>query len=74
VGGANIPIVHYFDHSYLEEEKSMILTIIICTVNSVHNNQIWISANSVHNNQIWISANSVHNNQIWISANRAQNN
>jgi hypothetical protein len=24
VGGANIQIVHYFDHSYLEEEKSMI--------------------------------------------------
>ena len=26
MGGANIPIVHYFDHSYLEEEKSMILS------------------------------------------------
>jgi hypothetical protein len=24
VGGANIQIVHYFDHGYLEEEKSMI--------------------------------------------------
>jgi hypothetical protein len=24
VGGANIQIVHYFDHVYLEEEKSMI--------------------------------------------------
>jgi len=24
VGGTNIQIVHYFDHSYLEEEKSMI--------------------------------------------------
>jgi hypothetical protein len=24
VGGANIQIVHYFDHSYVEEEKSMI--------------------------------------------------
>jgi hypothetical protein len=24
MGGANIQIVHYFDHSYLEEEKSMI--------------------------------------------------
>jgi hypothetical protein len=24
VGGANIQIVHYFDHSYLEEEKSVI--------------------------------------------------
>jgi hypothetical protein len=24
VGGANIQIVHYFDHSYLEEEKPMI--------------------------------------------------
>jgi hypothetical protein len=24
VGGANIQIVHYFGHSYLEEEKSMI--------------------------------------------------
>ena len=24
VGGANIQIVHYFDHAYLEEEKSMI--------------------------------------------------
>jgi hypothetical protein len=24
VGGVNIQIVHYFDHSYLEEEKSMI--------------------------------------------------
>jgi hypothetical protein len=23
VGGANIQIVHYFDHGYLEEEKSM---------------------------------------------------
>ena len=26
VGGANIQIVHYFDHGYLEEEKSMIHT------------------------------------------------
>jgi hypothetical protein len=25
VEGANIQIVHYFDHGYLEEEKSMIL-------------------------------------------------
>jgi hypothetical protein len=24
VGGANIQIVYYFDHGYLEEEKSMI--------------------------------------------------
>jgi hypothetical protein len=24
VGGANIQIVHYFDHGYLDEEKSMI--------------------------------------------------
>ena len=24
VGGANIQIFHYFDHGYLEEEKSMI--------------------------------------------------
>jgi hypothetical protein len=24
VGGANIQIAHYFDHGYLEEEKSMI--------------------------------------------------
>jgi hypothetical protein len=24
LGGANIQIVHYFDHGYLEEEKSMI--------------------------------------------------
>jgi hypothetical protein len=24
VGGANIHIVHYFDHDYLEEENSMI--------------------------------------------------
>ena len=24
VGGANIQIVHFFDHGYLEEEKSMI--------------------------------------------------
>jgi hypothetical protein len=24
VGGANIQIVHYFDHDYLEEDKSMI--------------------------------------------------
>jgi hypothetical protein len=24
VGGANIQIVHYFDHGYIEEEKSMI--------------------------------------------------
>jgi hypothetical protein len=24
VGGANIQIVHYFDHGYLEEEKSTI--------------------------------------------------
>jgi hypothetical protein len=24
VGGANIQIVHYFDHGYLKEEKSMI--------------------------------------------------
>jgi hypothetical protein len=24
VGGANIQTVHYFDHGYLEEEKSMI--------------------------------------------------
>jgi hypothetical protein len=24
VDGANIPIVHYVDHGYLEEEKSMI--------------------------------------------------
>jgi hypothetical protein len=24
VGGVNIQIVHYIDHSYLEEEKSMI--------------------------------------------------
>jgi hypothetical protein len=24
VGGANIQMVHYFDHGYLEEEKSMI--------------------------------------------------
>jgi len=24
VGGANIQSVHYFDHGYLEEEKSMI--------------------------------------------------
>jgi hypothetical protein len=24
VGGANIQIVHYFDHGYLEEKKSMI--------------------------------------------------
>jgi hypothetical protein len=24
VGGANIQIVHYFDHGYLEEEKSII--------------------------------------------------
>jgi hypothetical protein len=24
VGGANIQIVHYYDHGYLEEEKSMI--------------------------------------------------
>jgi hypothetical protein len=24
VGGANIQIVHYFEHSYVEEEKSMI--------------------------------------------------
>jgi hypothetical protein len=24
VGGASIQIVHYFDHGYLEEEKSMI--------------------------------------------------
>ena len=24
VGGANIQIVHYFDHGYLEEEKLMI--------------------------------------------------
>jgi hypothetical protein len=24
VGGTNIQIVHYFDHGYLEEEKSMI--------------------------------------------------
>jgi len=24
VGGANIQIVHYFDHGYLEREKSMI--------------------------------------------------
>jgi hypothetical protein len=24
VGGANIQILHYFDHGYLEEEKSMI--------------------------------------------------
>ena len=24
MGGANIQIVHYFDHGYLEEEKSMI--------------------------------------------------
>ena len=24
MGGANIHIVHYFDHGYLEEEKSMI--------------------------------------------------
>jgi hypothetical protein len=24
VGGANIQIVHYFGHSYFEEEKSMI--------------------------------------------------
>ena len=23
VGGANIQIAHYFDHGYLEEEKSM---------------------------------------------------
>jgi hypothetical protein len=26
VGGASIQIVHYFDHFYLEEEKSMILS------------------------------------------------
>jgi hypothetical protein len=26
VGGANIQIVHYFGHVYLEEEKSMILS------------------------------------------------
>jgi hypothetical protein len=26
VDGANIQIVHYFDHGYLEEEKSMILS------------------------------------------------
>jgi hypothetical protein len=25
VGGANIQIVHYFDHGYLEEEKSMMV-------------------------------------------------
>ena len=24
MGGANIQIVHYFDHGYVEEEKSMI--------------------------------------------------
>jgi hypothetical protein len=24
LGGANIQIVHYFDHGYLEDEKSMI--------------------------------------------------
>ena len=24
MGGANIQIVHYFEHSYVEEEKSMI--------------------------------------------------
>ena len=26
MGGANIQIVHYFDHGYFEEEKSMILS------------------------------------------------
>jgi len=29
VGGANIQIVHYFDHGYLEEEKSMIHSFIV---------------------------------------------
>jgi hypothetical protein len=27
VGGANIQIVHFFDHGYLEEEKSMIQSV-----------------------------------------------
>jgi hypothetical protein len=25
VGGANIQVIHYFDHAYLEEEKSQAL-------------------------------------------------
>ena len=29
MGGANIQIVHYFDHGYLEEEKSMIHSFIV---------------------------------------------
>ena len=29
MGGANIQIVHYFDHGYLEEEKSMINSFIV---------------------------------------------
>ena len=43
MGGANIQIVHYFDHGYLEEEKSMINSFtvtfgakyLICMVTSV---------------------------------------
>jgi hypothetical protein len=31
MGGANIQIVHYFGHGYLEEEKSMI-AYFLCTV------------------------------------------
>jgi hypothetical protein len=29
VGRANIQIVHYFDHGYLEEEKSMIYSLTV---------------------------------------------
>jgi hypothetical protein len=27
VGGANIQIVHYFEHGYFEEEESMIVSV-----------------------------------------------
>ena len=33
VGGANIQIVHFFDHGYLEEEKSMMHSLLLLAKN-----------------------------------------
>jgi hypothetical protein len=36
VGGANIQIVHYFDHGYLQVEKSMIHSLLLLEQNIWH--------------------------------------
>ena len=73
LGGANIQIVHYFDHGYLEEEKSMIhsftitfgakyLTGMVTSVSPYENFSL-IKNNILHQSKIY--KNHFENSNIW---------